>query len=66
MSLVWTCNDIEAMTAEIMVAYDSNGDNHLNPEDTDMDPEMYDMFITACDYNNDGTVDDCEIHACLV
>ena len=48
-----------------MAYYDVNGDNDINPED-EIDLEHYDILVEYCDFNNDGTVDSCEMYNCLV
>jgi len=40
-------------------------DGSINPEDN-IEEEHYDLLSEACDTNNDGTIDACEAHACVV
>jgi len=40
-------------------------DGAINPED-DIDEEHYGVLVEYCDFNNDGTLDSCEIHDCIV
>jgi hypothetical protein len=49
----------------MMVYYDTNYDGNINLED-DIDPEHMSELNAYCDFNNDGTLDACEIHQCVV
>jgi len=40
-------------------------DGSINPEDN-IESEHYEFLTDACDTNNDGTIDACEAHACVV
>jgi hypothetical protein len=40
-------------------------DGAINPQD-EMDLEHYGILVENCDTNNDGTLDSCEIHECIV
>jgi len=57
----WDCNDIELISIEVLDYYETNGDYSINPED-EIDTEHYELLIEYCDYNNDGTIDTCEVH----
>jgi hypothetical protein len=48
-----------------MAFYDTNTSGTINPEDY-VDEEHYGIMIDACDMNNDGNLDACEIHACVI
>jgi predicted nucleic acid-binding Zn finger protein len=61
----WSCEDIENISIEVIAYYDTNSDNAINPEDT-MDEGHYNDLVAYCDFNNDGTIDACEVHDCLV
>jgi hypothetical protein len=61
----WTCNDIETVTLDVIAYYDTNVDGTINPEDA-IEDEHYSILIEYCDFNNDGSLDACEIHACVV
>jgi len=41
--------------------YDTNYDGSINWED-EIDVEHYDILLTECDSNYDGTIDSCEVH----
>jgi len=40
-------------------------DGAINPEDA-VDADHYAALVEYCDFNNDGTLDSCEIHDCIV
>jgi hypothetical protein len=40
---------------------DTNYDGSVNLED-DIETEHYAILIDYCDYNNDGSIDSCEVH----
>jgi len=40
-------------------------DGSINPEDV-IEEEHYSLMLDNCDSNNDGTIDACEIHACVM
>jgi hypothetical protein len=61
----WNCNDVEAISIEVVAYYDSNDDQAINPED-DIEADHYGMMVEYCDFNNDGTIDACEVHACVI
>merc|ERR1711939_561586 len=61
----WNCNDIYNISVEVINYYDTNYDGNINLED-DIDSDHYDVLIEYCDYNNDGTIDACEVHQCIV
>jgi len=61
----WTCDDIEFITTDVIAYYDTNMDGSINPEDT-IDSEHYSILIEYCDFDNNGTLEACEIHACVV
>jgi hypothetical protein len=61
----WDCEDIYYITEEVMAYYDTNVDGAINPED-DIEADHYAVIVEYCDFNNDGTVDACEIHDCIV
>jgi len=41
--------------------YDTNYDGNINLNDN-IDSEHLDVILEYCDYNNDGSVDSCEVH----
>jgi hypothetical protein len=45
--------------------YDTNFDGTVNLED-DIEASHYEVLIEFCDYDNNGEVDSCEMHACVV
>lgn len=61
----WNCEDIYNISIEVLNMYDTNYDGSINLED-EIDTEHYSILTEYCDYNNDGTVDSCEIHSCIV
>jgi len=61
----WNCDDIMNISVEVIAYYDTNMDGAVNPED-DIDSEHYGVLVEYCDFNNDGTLDACEIHDCIV
>jgi len=61
----WDCEDIEYISEEVIAYYDTNGDYSINPED-DIETEHYSILIEYCDFNNDGSLNACEIHDCVV
>jgi len=61
----WTCEDIYNISVEVINYYDTNGDGSINLED-EIDSEHYDVLVEYCDYNNDGSIDSCEVHQCIV
>jgi hypothetical protein len=48
-----------------MAVYDTNEDDNINLGDN-IDSEHLDILIEYCDYNNDGNVNSCEIHDCVI
>lgn len=40
-------------------------DYAINPADG-IDEEHYNIMIENCDLNNDGTIDACEVHTCVL
>lgn len=56
----WDCNDIEMITNDVIAYYDTNMDTAINPED-EISEEHYVILLENCDFNNDGTVDACEV-----
>jgi len=46
----WSCDDMEYITEDIIIYYDTNGDNVINPEDA-IDEEHYGMLIENCDFD---------------
>jgi len=61
----WDCDDIKYYSDEVIAYYDTNVDGAINPED-DIDEDHYGVMVEYCDTNNDGTIDSCEVHACMV
>jgi len=61
----WTCADVAAISTEVIAYYDTNGDATVNPED-DIEYDHYEILVEYCDYNNDGTVEPCEVFDCVV
>jgi len=53
------------ITYEVIAYYDTNEDGAINPED-DIEDDHYQVMLEYCDFNNDGTVEDCEVFACVV
>jgi hypothetical protein len=53
------------ISVEVMAYYDSNMDGTINPEDN-IDADHYALLADSCDQNNDGSVDACEVHTCIV
>jgi len=39
-------------------------DGAINPEDS-IEEGHYETIVEHCDFNNDGTIDACEVHACI-
>jgi hypothetical protein len=60
----WGCDEIATVTLEVIAYYDANGDGAINPEDI-IAEDHYNMLLT-CDTNNDGTIEACEMHVCIV
>jgi hypothetical protein len=60
-----TCADIEGAVMEVLYYYDTDMDGYITPTDG-VDMEHYDLMIAECDYDNDGTIDPCEIHDCIL
>ena len=46
----WSCEDMEFIVEDIILYYDTNGDNAINPEDA-IDEEHYGMLIDNCDFD---------------
>jgi predicted nucleic acid-binding Zn finger protein len=61
----WDCEDIKFISEEVIAYYDTTGDASINPEDN-IETDHYNILVEYCDFNNDGTIDACEIHACVV
>jgi hypothetical protein len=61
----WSCEQIDGIAIEVIAYYDSNGDYSINPQD-DIEDSHYEVLVEYCDFNNDGTIDACEVHACIV
>jgi hypothetical protein len=57
---MWSCDDIEAISLDNMVYYDTNGDGSINPEDV-VDAEHYGLMVENCDTNDDGNISYCEM-----
>jgi len=57
----WSCDDIAYITEEVMAYYDTTSDEAINPEDA-IEEEHYATLQEYCDFNNDGSIDACEIH----
>jgi hypothetical protein len=53
------------ITMEMIAANDTNGDDVINPEDV-IDADHYATLVAECDSNDDGSIDMCEMHACVV
>lgn len=49
---------------EVLYYYDTNADMTISLDD-DIDVEHYELMIDACDTDNDGNLDACEIHTCI-
>jgi len=61
----WDCDYIEEVFYEVMAYYNTDGNEYVNPED-DIEEEHYAIMLEYCDFNNDGNLHMCEIHACIV
>jgi len=61
----WDCEDIYNISVETLNYYDTNYDGSINLEDA-IESEHYEILVEYCDYNNDGTIDACEVHQCIV
>jgi len=61
----WNCDDIYMISDECLYYYDTNYDGSIDLSD-DIDPEHYEILVDECDMNNDGSIDACEVHACVV
>lgn len=61
----WNCLDVAYITDDCMAYYDTNGDENINLADN-LDTEHYDILVEYCDMNNDGNLNACEIHDCVV
>jgi len=61
----WDCDEIELISIEVLNYYETNGDYAINPED-DIEIDHYNLMVEYCDFNNDGTIDTCEVHTCVI
>jgi len=52
-------------TLESFDAINTNDDNHINLGD-EYDGEELDVLLRRCDFDNDDSVDRCELFDCLV
>jgi hypothetical protein len=48
-----------------MTYYDSNASGAINPEDN-IESDHYELLVDQCDFNNDGSIDACEVHQCIL
>jgi hypothetical protein len=60
----WSCEDIYNISVEVM-ALDTNNDGQINYGDA-IESEHLEILVEYCDYNQNGSLDACEIHTCLV
>lgn len=56
---------IEDYTIEVFANYDTNGDALINLGDT-MATDKYELAIELCDFDNNGDIDICEVHRCVL
>ena len=56
---------IHEVAKEMREQMDTNGDGNIDLGDN-VDAEHYALISEACDENNDGSVDACELHSCIV
>jgi hypothetical protein len=61
----WDCDEIELISIEVLNYYETNGDYAINPEDN-IEIDHYNLMVEYCDFNNDGTIDTCEVHTCVI
>jgi hypothetical protein len=61
----WNCADVMYITNDIMTYYDTNNDGQINLGD-EIEQDHYEILVEYCDFNNDGTLNACEIHACVI
>jgi hypothetical protein len=61
----WSCEDIENITIDILAYYDTSIDGSINPEDA-IEADHYEVLVEYCDFNNDGSINACELHTCVV
>jgi hypothetical protein len=57
----WTCDDAYEITINLFINLDDEMDAHINLEDN-IEEEHLSILLDSCDYNNDGSVDQCEAH----
>jgi hypothetical protein len=53
------------ISMDVIAYYDTNTDGSINPEDA-IETEHYNVLVEYCDFDNDGSIDCCEIHTCIV
>jgi len=61
----WNCDEIEEIAIKVIAYYETNKDYAINPEDK-IDTEHYKIMLNKCDFNDDGTIDTCEVHECVL
>jgi len=61
----WECDDVQNITEDVLAYYDTDLNDSINPADA-IDDEHYGVMIEYCDTNNDGSIDSCEIHTCVL
>lgn len=61
----WDCARVAEISTELLHFYDANYDGAINLEDV-IDIDHYGILLDTCDYNDDGTIDSCELHSCVV
>jgi hypothetical protein len=49
------------VSVDVIMYYDTTMDGSINPEDY-IDGDHYAMLVEYCDFNNDGSIDSCEVH----
>jgi hypothetical protein len=61
----WNCADIIYITEDFMMVYDTNGDDSINLGDM-IEDEHLEILLEYCDTDNNGSVNFCEVHDCVV
>jgi Ca2+-binding EF-hand superfamily protein len=60
----WTCDDIIAISYEVLDYYSTNGNMYIDSED-EIATEHFSILVDYCDSDDDGNIDLCEIHDCV-
>ena len=61
----WDCDVIKQKAHEAMAYYNTNGSWMINPQDN-FEYDHYMIMTDSCDFDNDGSIDICEIEKCMV